>query len=391
VNQHRLIFQWQISTAFGWGVYGLNLALHAAGQGFQVTTTSPVPLDRMALDAARLWALDGFIRRSQILTDALRHRRDRVDASEHIVLQPLGNQLKVAKHIEATLIGKRNIGIAFFEDSALDAGGRRRGLAFDRVIAGSRWNAELLRAHGLDNVDLVWQGIDPSLFHPAPRLGLFKGRFSIFSGGKLERRKGQDIVLEAFRLFHQRHPDALLVTAWHSPWSAQAARDVSAIPGVAAVPLNAIGEPDVRGWVEASGLDAESVIDLGVVPNGQMPPLLREMDAALFPNRCEGGTNLVAMEAMACGVPVVLSANTGHLDLIEPGNSYPLHRQSAVKPVPGIGTDGWGESDPEEIVEALEAIYTDRQTAGKRAAAVAAQMAGLTWQSQIGQLLKAVV
>ena len=47
-----------------------------------------------------------------------------------------------------------------------------------------------------------------------------------------------------------------------------------------------------------------------------MPDVLRRADVALFPNRCEGGTNLVAMEAAAVGVPVVLSANTGHLDVI---------------------------------------------------------------------------
>ena len=33
-------------------------------------------------------------------------------------------------------------------------------------------------------------------------------------------------------------------------------------------------------------------------------------DAGLFPNRCEGGTNLVAMEAMASGLPVILSGTS---------------------------------------------------------------------------------
>ena len=47
--------------------------------------------------------------------------------------------------------------------------------------------------------------------------------------------------------------------------------------------------------------------------------LLKQADLAVFPNRCEGGTNLVAMEAIACGVPTVLSANSGHLDLLRPG------------------------------------------------------------------------
>ena len=48
-----------------------------------------------------------------------------------------------------------------------------------------------------------------------------------------------------------------------------------------------------------------------------MPKYLISSDTALFPNRCESGTNLVAMEAMAAGIPVILSNNSGHLDLID--------------------------------------------------------------------------
>jgi glycosyltransferase involved in cell wall biosynthesis len=46
------------------------------------------------------------------------------------------------------------------------------------------------------------------------------GRFVVFSGGKLERRKGQDILMAAFKQFRDRHPraDALLVVAWHNYW-----------------------------------------------------------------------------------------------------------------------------------------------------------------------------
>ena len=51
-------------------------------------------------------------------------------------------------------------------------------------------------------------------------------------------------------------------------------------------------------------------------PNVGMPHVLHEADVALFPNRAEGGTNLVAMECLASGIPTILSANTGHLDLL---------------------------------------------------------------------------
>jgi glycosyltransferase involved in cell wall biosynthesis len=87
------------------------------------------------------------------------------------------------------------------------------------IIAGSTWNERILRAHGIVATTTVLQGVDASLFHPAPRSGAIPHRFVVFSGGKLEFRKGQDLVLAAFRAFRQRHPEALLLTAWSSPWS----------------------------------------------------------------------------------------------------------------------------------------------------------------------------
>jgi glycosyltransferase involved in cell wall biosynthesis len=101
---------------------------------------------------------------------------------------------------------------------------------------------------------------------------------------------------------------------------------------------------------------------------------LREADAAIFPNRCEGGTNLVAMEAMACGVPTILSANTGHLDLIRDGAALALTDQRAIASAPG-----WRESNIEEILAALEDLYTDRARAREIGAAGAKLLAGLTW------------
>jgi len=41
----------------------------------------------------------------------------------------------------------------------------------------------------------------------------------------------------------------------------------------------------------------------------------------------QGGTNLVAMEAFAAGIPSIISANTGHLDLIDDDRCFPLRLQ----------------------------------------------------------------
>jgi glycosyltransferase involved in cell wall biosynthesis len=123
-----------------------------------------------------------------------------------------------------------------------------------------------------------------------------------------------------------------------------------------------------------------------------MGQIVREADVALFPNRCEGGTNLVAMECMAAGVPTIVSANTGHLDLTATGGCFALTNQRPTrKPTRYFtGVDGWGESDVDEIVALLERLHADRALAVDRAAAGAAAMASLTWESQIRTLLSAI-
>jgi hypothetical protein len=53
-------------------------------------------------------------------------------------------------------------------------------------------------------------------------------------------------------------------------------------------------------------------------------------------------------------------------------------------------TEGWGESDVEEIVEALERCYTDRAQANALGARGAAAMQSFTWANQVDRLLSAV-
>jgi glycosyltransferase involved in cell wall biosynthesis len=140
-------------------------------------------------------------------------------------------------------------------------------------------------------------------------------------------------------------------------------------------------------WLSALGLREDMVEILDLIPNPRLPELLATMDCALFPNRCEGGTNLVAMECMALGVPTILSANTGHTDLIEAGNCLALQRQRPLKTVMPQGVEGWGESDIDEIVEALDALYRDPALGRSIGIKAAATLERLAWPQQIDRLL----
>jgi glycosyltransferase involved in cell wall biosynthesis len=380
--RRTVVINWPMTSIHGWGVYGLNLALNwAADPEVAPVSAHPIQLENLRLDPLSLQALAPVRVATAKLVDQLAAQPGSTASSSGPVLLALnaGLQAHRAAH-DVQMSGRPSVGIPFIETAHLPADAIERARGYDLVVAGSSWNAEILKAYGLPQVRTVIQGVDSALFHPAPRRRLLPDRFLVFSGGKLERRKGQDLALAAFKIFAERHPDALLVTAWHSPWP-QVARTLDASGLVAPVRFAANGTVDVVGWATASGVPAHQILDLGIIPNANLPPVLREMDVALFPNRCEGGTNLVAMECMACGVPAILSQNSGHLDLIEDGACYPLTRQGALTGSEGPfdGVSGWGESDLDEIVAALEAAYADRDEARRRGLAGAELLKRYSW------------
>jgi glycosyltransferase involved in cell wall biosynthesis len=138
----------------------------------------------------------------------------------------------------------------------------------------------------------------------------------------------------------------------------------------------------IARWLSDNGIAAHQTLNLGATAQRLMPEVFREVDLAVFPNRCEGGTNLVAMEAMASGLPCVLSANTGHLDLIQEDACIALRQQSAVTQP---NTQGWGESDVDELLEAMESVYQGRTRITPNAARQA--VAHFSWKNSIDNLL----
>lgn len=389
-GRRPLVFSWGVSSFFGWGIYGLNLMLHLAEHP-DVVPLCAVPFGPadVVVDPLRNLRLAGMAENSKPLWTAL----GTADAAEievgHVLLQGLGRELEPATVAHGKLLsGRPTIGVLFLDEATLSRQARAQADRFALIVAGSTWNERVLRRQGIGPVVTVLQGVDTGLFHPAPRSNLFPGRFVVFSGGKLEFRKGQDLVLAAFRAFQRRHQEAVLVAAWHSPWS-ELARNAAGHQGITPPPQGADGTPDLVGWAVANGIPRDAIIPIGLTPNIAMPHVVREADVALFANRCEGGTNLVAMECLACGIPTILSANTGHLDLLKHDIALPLVRQGAVRD-PHYDTTDWGESDVEEMLEALETVWRDRASAAALGVRAARFMAGMTWANQLDLLLRVI-
>ncbi len=382
MTSSRLGITWQLSDSHGWGIFGLNLALNLVKRG----EPTPLLFTEPQLSEIPPALLPFADEQRQIQTQVLDPAGgNTVKVGGVTVLHALANGFRCRDAIR----GGTDIGFIFYEHGGIDDEAKTRAGTYDRILAGSSWNRDYARAHGIENIEFVSQGVDIGLFKPGPPSTAYRDRFAIFSGGKLEIRKGQDLVVAAFKIFHARHPEAILVTSWRNAWP-ESAKGMSASVHIGAEPeTDADGEVDIRRWATENGVAPDAFIDLGWVPNTQMAAILRDMDVALFPNRCEGGTNLVAMEAMATGVPCVLSANTGHMDIINGENSFVLADQHQIS-ANGSETEMWRESQVDEIVAHLEAVYTDREAAHLRAKAGADFMNDLSWANQTERLLDAI-
>ncbi|AFW02731.1 glycosyl transferase [Gluconobacter oxydans] len=171
------------------------------------------------------------------------------------------------------------------------------------------WKDTLFSEYGR-HAPVVGNGVDLTKFFPAPGLrdqrlralyGLPENARLILSVGGIERRKNTLVLLEAFEGLRRDHPDLHLVIA-----------------GGASL----LDHSDYRRLfderVQSCGL-ADAVTVTGSVADDDMPAFYRQSSVLAYPSQTEG-FGLCPLEALACGIPVVVPALppfTEHLHTFE--------------------------------------------------------------------------
>jgi glycosyltransferase involved in cell wall biosynthesis len=142
-------------------------------------------------------------------------------------------------------------------------------------------------------VHVVPHGVDHARFRPDPvdgpgaddraleRLGLESGTPFVAFVGTIEPRKSVDHLIRAFDRMASAHPDLRLVLAGIDGW----------------------GVADVDAAI-AAARHGDRVVRTGYVPDDTVPALFRRAAAVAYP-AYEEGFGLPALEALACGAPLV--------------------------------------------------------------------------------------
>ena len=156
------------------------------------------------------------------------------------------------------------------------------------IVASSSFTRQTLVENGVApaKIRVIPHGVDCELFSPGSVSGRRPFRF-VFAG-RINAEKGVPLLLEAWRQLKPPNVELWLV----GPASSQIKALLPDLPGLRY---------------------------LGVVPQGELPGILRQCDVFVFPSYFEG-FGLVILQAMACGLPVITTSATAGPDLFSNGD-----------------------------------------------------------------------
>jgi glycosyltransferase involved in cell wall biosynthesis len=204
-------------------------------------------------------------------------------------IEPMGMYRPIDRSFRLKLLWRRSVGDAFWRNAA-------------RIIATSEMEQQELLEDGVPPEKLVirYNGIDAASFAALPPRGSFRTKWGvppeqplILFLSRLIPRKGADILIAAF--------------AQACPNSGRLA-----IAGPE-------GEPGYRSYLEKRaqkcGVEAR-VLFTGPLYDEEKKAALSDADLFVLPSRYENFAN-VAAEAMACGIPVIITEACGIRSLVE--------------------------------------------------------------------------
>ena len=156
--------------------------------------------------------------------------------------------------------------------------------------AASRYTARTLSDHGIpaDKIHVVPYGVDLQSFSPRPQPPSERDPFTIVYVGSLIQRKGLSYLLDAVRALASKNIRLLLRG---------------------------------RGAVDRDLLKTYSDVDFDLKLGLPLPELVHDIqrsDVFVLPSLTEGFAQVI-LEAMACGVPVITTANTCAPDILTEG------------------------------------------------------------------------
>lgn len=211
----------------------------------------------------------------------------------------------------------------------------------DILLTPSEWCVQMFRDNGVTiPIKVVPNGINPAHFPYMERPE--HDKFTFLQMATLSIRKNSGMVASAFMEVFKDKPDARLILKTQS---------------------------GTHGHMEFMPSMGDIKIIDKLYTLKEIQDLMREADCFVFPSRGEG-FGMPPLEAMATGLPVIGSNNTGMRDYMDPNWSYPvetLHKVPASHYPKKWGYIGnWFEPDYEQLKAHMLYVYEHRDEARQK-------------------------
>lgn len=175
---------------------------------------------------------------------------------------------------------------------------RRRLRYFDHFIVNSSYMKGIVSSYGLDNVEIMPNGIDASEWKVEARKHL-KGALNVLFWGKLYDKKGVEELIRSFAASARERKDSHLYIGGDGPEGAR-----------------------YRELARSLGM-ADRITFTGPLLDDELKLYLNSSDLCVFPSAYEG-FGISILEAMAAGKPVITSARGGQTDFAREGHNARL-------------------------------------------------------------------
>lgn len=302
-----------------------------------------VPLNRSYATVPIGWRMSGQVKR-------FLHRRQFDIVHLHGVFPPDISFWALRHSQSVTLVTFHTVGFGL---SRLAAAMCRRLLAgYNRRLAAkiveSRAALEFTRRLFPGEYRIIPPGVDIERFSPdvAPLSELRAGGPVVLFVGRLDRRKGLTVLLQAMPIVRVRVPAVRLVVVGMGPL-----------------------ERECRALVRQLGLE-QTVLMTGFVPKEMLPHYYASADIYCSPAIGGEAFGLVLLEAMASGVPVVASDITGYNEVVSHGATGLL----------------CPAGNPPALADALVALLNDDEMRSRFGKACRVRAEQFSWRNVAGMI-----